>query len=95
MRMYQPNLSVNLEGSNSKTESHQNQITTPQQQPPQQRLAQPKPNEEVQSNNKINEPIQEQHVFVVDGDSDVDMNDEAMQIKNLYGLISKYSLNDN
>lgn len=90
--MYQPNHAVNLEGSNSKAELNQNQMPTPQQQQPQ--LSEPKPNGKVEDKNKINEPSQEQQIYVVDGDDEGDVNDEAMQIRNLYGLLSKYSQNE-
>jgi hypothetical protein len=92
--MYQPNHAVNLEGSNSKAELNQNQMPTQQQQPPQQGISQPKPNGKVESKNKINEPSQEQQIYVVDGDDEADVNDEAMQIRNLYGLLSRYSQNE-
>lgn len=95
MRMYQPNHAVNLEGSNSKAELNQNQMPTSQQQTQQLGLSQPKPNGKVESKNKINEPSQEeQQIYVVDGDDDTDVNDEAMQIRNLYGLLSRYSQNE-
>lgn len=89
MRVYQPNHVVNLERSNGKTELNQHQMPMPQQQG----LTQPKANEKVENKNKINDPNQEQQVEGGD-DDDTDVNDEAMQIKNLYGLLSRYSQNE-
>lgn len=56
-------------------------------------LSQPKTSEKVENKSKFNEPLQEQIYIFDDGDDD-DGNNEAMQIKNLYRLLSRYQQND-
>lgn len=85
MRMYQPNHAANLEGINSKADLNQHQMPTQQQ---------PKTNAKVEGKSNFNEPSQEQQQQVFDGDDETDGNEEAMQIRNLYGLLSRLSPNE-
>lgn len=95
MRIYQhPNqaASGSVESNNiNKAEPHQQQQQ--QQINNVQGLSQPKTSEKVENKSKFNEPLQEQIYIFDDGDDD-DGNNEAMQIKNLYRLLSRYPQND-
>lgn len=71
----------------NKAETHQQQLNNVQ------GLSQPKTSEKVENKSKFNDPLQEQIYIFDDGDDD-DGSKEAMQIKNLYRLLSRYQQND-
>ena len=83
MRMRMPSSHVVEGTNNAKAESNYQQ----------QELSQVKPSLKMEEkNSKVNDPSQEQ-IYVVDEDTDVN-DDVATQIKNLYGLMSRYSTNE-